>query len=112
MSMSLDVYLSYEEDGNDINVYSSNITHNLGRMAEAAGMYKALWRPEEEGWTKARDIAPVIEAGLQKMKEDPALYKRLDAANGWGTYDQFIPWIEQYLEACKKYPSANVSVWR
>lgn len=27
--------------------YSANITHNLGRMADAAGLYYALWRPHE-----------------------------------------------------------------
>ena len=33
--------------------YSANITHNLGKMAEEAGIYKHLWRPEEIGITKA-----------------------------------------------------------
>jgi hypothetical protein len=28
-------------------VYSHNITHNLTRMADAAGVYTALWRPAE-----------------------------------------------------------------
>ena len=110
--MSLDVYLYYEEDGNHIVVCAANITHNLGRMADAAGIYKALWRPEKEGWTKAGEIVTVLEAGLQKMKDEPALYKRLDAYNGWGTYEQFVPWLEQYLAACKQYPSAVIHVSR
>jgi hypothetical protein len=32
---------------NGYNSYQSNITHNLGSMAEAAGIYQALWHPEE-----------------------------------------------------------------
>ncbi len=62
--MSLDVYL-YEEPsgipeeqclsciaGDDDHthrptLYWRNITHNLGRMAVEAGIYEALWRPEE-----------------------------------------------------------------
>jgi hypothetical protein len=27
-------------------VYDGNITHNLGRMADMAGIYYALWRPD------------------------------------------------------------------
>lgn len=27
-------------------IFSANITHNLNAMAEAAGIYKHLWRPE------------------------------------------------------------------
>jgi hypothetical protein len=26
-------------------VYNANITHNLGKMAEKAGLYETLWRP-------------------------------------------------------------------
>lgn len=41
--------------------YSANITHNLGAMAEAAGIYLALWRPEEIGikWPSAPEQAGV-----------------------------------------------------
>jgi hypothetical protein len=28
-------------------VFSQNITHNLGKMADAVGVYEACWRPEE-----------------------------------------------------------------
>lgn len=110
--MSLDVSLSYEEDGNTITVFSANITHNLGRMADAAGIYQALWRPEEEGYKQAKDIIPIVEKGLEQMKREPDLFRRLDAANGWGTYEQFVLWVEKYLAACKQYPSANIAVWR
>lgn len=37
--MSLDVYLD--------NGFTANITHNLCRMADAAGIYLACWRPHE-----------------------------------------------------------------
>jgi hypothetical protein len=40
-------------------VYSRNITHNLNRMAEAAGLYIALWRPGE---LLAPEIAQKIRA--------------------------------------------------
>ena len=44
--MSLDVTLTAVRP---TEVYSANITHNLGLMAEEAGIYQPLWRPEELG---------------------------------------------------------------
>ena len=49
--MSLSVYLSEE-------VYNSNITHNLNKMAAEAGIYRLLWYPEEE------DLTFLYEKGL------------------------------------------------
>lgn len=107
--MSLDVYL-HDEDGSEL--FWANITHNLGKMADAAGIYEALWRPEEQGWTKAKEIAPVIETGLLLMIKQRQKYQEYDAANGWGTYDQFVPWIARYLEACYQFPDATIYVSR
>jgi hypothetical protein len=110
--MSLDVYLTYEEDGNTITVYDANITHNLGKMADAAGIYEACWRPEEKGWTQAKDIAPILEEGLQRLKDQPEYFQQFNSPNGWGLYEHFVPWIERYLAACKQYPNAAIGVWR
>lgn len=111
--MSLDVYLNTTDiDGNDMGVYDANITHNLGKMAQEAGIYKALWRPEEEGWKTAKDITPILEKGLADLKKRPDLYKKFNAENGWGLYEHFVPFVEEYLEACKKYPSAIIEVSR
>jgi hypothetical protein len=56
--MSLDVWLTATRP---CEVYSDNITHNLGEMADAAGIYKALWRPEEIGITKAAELVPAVQ---------------------------------------------------
>jgi hypothetical protein len=136
--MSLNVYLQATEKcphcggplGEDT-VYSSNITHNLNKMAEAAGIYEALWRPYrkckgfKEGGTYekeyafeknqtiyAKSLIKDLEAGLKKLKEDPEKYKKYNSPNGWGLYENFVPFVESYLEACKKYPKAIVTTWR
>lgn len=93
-------------------VYSANITHNLAKMAEAAGIYKHLWRPEELGIILARDLIEPLTEGLNKMKADPDYYKQFNASNGWGLYEHFIPWIGEYLGACMQYPEAEISVSR
>ena len=105
--MSLDVRLQ-NDDGDEL--YWANITHNLGNMADRAGIYEALWHPEQIKATKASDIIDIVDEGLQKMRVDPQYYKRFDSPNGWGIYDHFIPWIEKYLQALKENPDALIEV--
>ena len=71
-------------------LYTSNITHNLNRMADEAGIYEACWRPEEIGAIKARDIIDKLSIGLHMMKADPERFKKFDSPNGWGTYDNLL----------------------
>jgi hypothetical protein len=112
--MSLDVYLmrkvepracfcsscGNEHPGSDREeVFEANITHNLGQMAEAAGIYKACWRPEEIGATKAADIIPLLRDGIEKLEANPEHFAQFNASNGWGTYEQFAPWVQKYLDA-------------
>jgi hypothetical protein len=92
--------------------FDTNITHNLGKMASEAGIYYALWRPDEPYPHKAKDITTTIERGLELMKSDPDKFRAFSAENGWGTYEQFIPWIEEYLKALKEYPEADIEVSR
>lgn len=107
--MSLDVYLTQTDQ---VEVFSANITHNLGTMAEAADIYLACWHPEEIGVTKAWQLIPLLRDGLRKLKADPEKYKAYDDPDGWGTYSDFVLWIERYLASCKEFPEANVSVSR
>lgn len=106
--MSLDVYLT--ERGQE--VYWANITHNLGRMAREAGIYECLWRPDEYGIKRARQIIRPLRIGLAKMVVDRAKYEAFNAENGWGTWKNFVPWCADYLQACRDHPKAEVRVSR
>ena len=140
--MSLDVYLSrkrwvsydegktYEVDNEG--VYSANITHNLGEMADKAGIYEALWRPhrlredyvvaegdhdaeyefEDNVTIVASEIIPILEKGLADLKSRPDYFKEFDSPNGWGLYIHFVPFVEKYLEACREYPESIVETSR
>lgn len=124
--MSLDVYLQGETTsepcmcrcGHEHNrevteeYYSANITHNLNKMAKAAGIYEPLWRPEEIGITHARQLIEPLRAGLARLEADPAHYEQFNASNGWGLYEHFVPWVRRYLRACEDYPDATVHVSR
>jgi hypothetical protein len=122
--VSLDVYLESPEHtsqrcvhcGSTYEIrdelYSANITHNLSGMASEAGIYEALWHPEEIGALRARDIIHILRAGLRRLKANPERYTKFDAANGWGTYKNFVPWVERYLRACEQLPDAFIRVSR
>ena len=123
--MSLDVYLTgtatkeqcqcdhcgntYERDVPE-RLYEANITHNLNIMAEKAGIYECMWRPDEHGFTKAAQLVEPLRAGLSKLKDDPEYYQTFDSKNGWGLYKHFVSFVEKYLRACEEYPEADVSV--
>ena len=110
--MSLDIWFTLPlNTGNEVvahEVFDANITHNLNTMAEKAGIYEALWH--KQGITKAEDYIELLSNALVMMKNHPKYFKKFDASNGWGTYEHFVPWLEKVLEACKKYPIAEVHV--
>jgi hypothetical protein len=115
--MSLDVYLEAEVDtGGDepyvVTVFDANVTHNLARMADEAGIYEHLWRPDEIGIETAAQLAEPLRAGLRKMEDDPERFKALNPPNGYGSYADFMPWVREYLAACIEHPKAKVRVWR
>jgi len=115
--MSLDVTLYTEidmggEEKEYIEFFSANITHNLNTMADWAGIYFTCWRPDEKGYFYAKDLIQDLELGLKDLKGNPEFFKKYDAENGWGTYEDFVPWVEEYLNACKRYPKALIAVSR
>jgi len=101
--MSLDISLKEGE----IELHSQNITHNLGRMAEELRIYTILWGHKPVA-NASKLIEPLTQA-IERMKADPDKYRQFDASNGWGTYDDFLPWLIELRNNCENYPDASVS---
>jgi len=111
--MSLDISLVIiDKDGDPTEVFWANITHNLGQMAVALDLYDLLWRPEENGIETAEQLIERLNSGIARLEENPNYYSQYDADNKWGTVEQFTPWLENLLEACRKHPEAKVESWR
>lgn len=122
--MSLDVYLinpleeprvehcSQDKTVTEEGVFDYNITHNLGGMAKAAGIYQHLWRPEELGIKNAEELVGPLTQGLEKLKAEPERFKTFNPSNGWGKYESLVSFVERYLSACQEYPNARVYVSR
>ncbi len=107
--MSLDVTLR-DEAGDEL--YSGNITHNLGKMAQEAGIYKCLWRPEELGITHAKQMIDILEKGVALLATEKSRFEKLNSPNGWGLWVHFLPFCMDYLQACRNNPEAQVEVSR
>lgn len=113
LDVSLVVYVDIgREQPHQVELYSANITHNLNRMAEAAGIYKHLWRPDEIGITEASQLIKPLSDGLRFLRSDPKAFRIFNPDNGWGTYEVLCEFVEEYIIACEASPKAKVEVAR
>jgi len=129
--MSLAVYL-HDKEGRTL--YNDTITHNLGKMARAAGCYETLWSPLdslahlvlpseqiceladhfEALWQPlgstvlAVRLIPQLEVSLDILERHPDHFSAFNAPNGWGNYDNLVSFVRGYLDACKEFPDAEV----
>ena len=113
--MSLEIYLNDNtcaHCGRGDEVYAANITHNLGEMAAVAGIYGVLWRPDETGIQNAGQMIIHLERAIDEMEANPKKFKKYNARNGWGLYENFVPWLKTLLNACRMHPEASVRVSR
>lgn len=93
-------------------VFDYNITHNLCKMAREARVDARLWRPDELGITKARELIEPLTIGLAELRTQPEHYKTFNPENGWGDYGGLVRFVEAYLAACTEWPDAEISVSR
>ena len=126
--MSLDIYLHSHEESEEVCVceccgdkhfnkiykllFHENITHNLSKMADAAGIYDCMWRPNENGITIAKQIIEPLEKGIELLIKNPSMFFKYSPENMWGSYEGLIGSAYQYLQACKQFPDAKVEVNR
>lgn len=113
--MSLDVDLMVVQP---VSVYSDNITHNLGKMADnvvlSNGMtlYEVLWRPDEHDLKFARDISNLLDEGWNILLSEPETFRKFTPENGWGSYDGLCNFVYNYRNACWDNPDAELRIWR
>lgn len=115
--MSLDVMLTKVMP---TEVYSANITHNLGKMAARVQLrngdtlYEILWRPEhcDPPYKKAEELIEPLTEAYRILVGDPEKYKKYNPENGWGTYEGLCNFVCNYRNACEQEPDADVSTCR
>lgn len=106
-----DSNITAEEWTTDV-VFDANITHNLNKMADEAGVYDAMWRPDEHGYAAAVDVIEALSVGLVRLLDEPDRFRAFNPSNGWGTYDLLVDTVRAYLTACVQHPTARIEVSR
>jgi len=113
--MSLDVDLMVTKP---TSVFSLNITHNLGKMANAVKLnndktlYDVLWRPDEHGFELAEDIVDYLYIGWRELVRSPEKYRAYNPENGWGSYETLVEFVCKYHAACMENLKAKVEICR
>lgn len=129
--MSLTIYIQKTKEEDSEVLFRQNITHNLNYMAEAAGLYEAMWRPyrlhkdykytfsvEEEYEFEnsveiiASSLLPVLMNGYRELLMNPDEYKKYNPENLWGDYDGLVRVVSDYIVAINEYPNGYVFVSR
>jgi hypothetical protein len=118
--MSLDVMLYHKklvsfDEGKSFEVekdfvFEATLTHNLIDMAVEAELYEAIWEPFSFCHQRAGNITDDLEYGLRQLLVRPEHFKTFNPKNGWGTYENLVSFVQRYLEACKKYPKAEILI--
>lgn len=93
-------------------VYTANITHNMGDMAGAVDLYRWLWHPDKSGVVTAKQLIEPLRNGLFRLIEERKSLLHLNPDNGWGNYNLLVEFTRKYLIACEDWPDATVSVSR
>ena len=90
-------------------VFKDNITHNLGDMASACGLYDPMWHSEGK---QAKDVIFGLRNGSNVLVRDKGEMMKYNPENGWGSYENLVQVATDFLSACEKYPSAKIDCSR
>ena len=85
-----------------------NITHNVARMWDKAGVYNALYKSQG---VVAGETIPALRAGLAHMEDHADEYTVFNPENGWGSYDGALRFLRSWLQHCVENPKATIGVW-
>jgi len=97
--MSVSLWITAKRD---VEIYKKNITYNLSKM-----YYKAL--DEELGFRKLKGLTckealPIINKAINDMVANADEYKKLNPANGWGSYDGLLIAFREIRNVCEENP--------
>ena len=99
------------EYGPYLTVWTRNITHNLATMADACGVYKAVWRPDENGYETAASVKDVVDAAIYDLTSDET-FDRFAPSNGWGSRCGLIDFLKSLADAIRQHPTATLHACR
>lgn len=105
MSYDIRIIVNHS-DGYSSSFEVGNMTYNVAPMVVEASGVSFSWY---DGISCAKAL-PLLRRTWQQMKRDPETYKRLEAWNGWGTYDQFMPYLTRLYAMVRLHPTGVIEV--
>ena len=106
--MSYDVSLVINTGKEDKEIVEvGNITWNLlpmFRLAMATN-FKDL------NGKKCKDVIPILKRAVEEMKDAPDIYKALEPPNKWGTYEEGLNFLKNFLCECEENPECKISIF-
>lgn len=87
-------------------VFRFVVTHNLIPMAQALGIYEALWGCDRD--TVAAALIEPLTRAVTTLATHQAQLEAFDAPNGWGKRESLLLFLARLLQACKDNPKAKV----
>jgi hypothetical protein len=64
--------------------------------------------PRKKGLLNASDLKAPLTTALQRLKEQPEHLYPFDSTNGYGTYIDFVRFVDAFLKACIQHQSALI----
>lgn len=106
MSLSISLYYKLGKKEKRVEVFYKNITHNLSKMAKAVdyNFYETIWKGSQ--FILPKDIF-ILKNGLEKLLNNKNFYKNFEPSNGWGTYEDLVSFVEDYINALEEFPDAK-----
>ena len=92
------------------NFFVSRIDEDISVLARTAGVYDALFLPERINAEYARQLIGPIFTGLTVLNGSREFLRESRDEGGKAAYDAFVPWLEKYLSALRKFPGALIEV--
>lgn len=106
--MSYDVWLEISTGGPEpveVKGTDRNMTSNVAPMWRKAGADLAEFAGRTAG-----EVLPVLEAAIRAMVDNPADYEPLNPANGWGSYDTCLRFLNELRADFERHPRATIHV--
>ena len=97
----------YKNVGFGEEVLNLSITHNLSTIAKEVGIYQFLWLSSEFGIETAEQLRKPLVYAVQLLSHTKD-YRRFEPANGYGTVEDLVRFLNDLYSVCIKHPQATV----
>jgi hypothetical protein len=105
--VSYDIDITVEHpDGYSSSFDVGNMTYNIAEMVRQACGVTFSWF---DGMSCEKAL-PLLRFCWLRMKRYPDFFRPFEASNGWGTYDQFMPYLTRFYVMARLHPAGQIRV--